>query len=118
MLFRSATNALNASLANQQAGLQAANLGLNAYGAMGNMASGIAGIGTNLGNYGLNLNQQWGSLGQQYQNMYTNAANQNQTNASNVLQAPINIGGAGVQLPAGLGSGSTGSTAVQANTVK
>ena len=110
--------ALNAALANQNAGLQGANLGLNAYNSMGNMAQGLGALGTNIGNYNLNLTNQQMGLGQQYQNMYTNAANQNQTNASNVLQAPINIGGAGVQLPAGLGSGSTGSTAVQANTVK
>ena len=58
----------------------------------------------------MGVTQGWGTLGTQLQNMYTNAANQNQTNAANVANAPITWGNTGMASISGLGSGQSGPT--------
>ena len=49
--WQNASNALNASLANQQAGIAGANLNLGAYNAQGNMAQGLGAIGSQRADY-------------------------------------------------------------------
>ena len=88
--WQNAANALNASLANQQAGIAGANLNLGAYNAQGNMAQGLGAIGNQqanynqqmLGNYANAANLSMGAGQNLWNNYYQ--GQQNAYNASNI----------------------------------
>ena len=85
---------LSAALANQQAGLQGNQQNIAAYGAMGNMATGLGSIGTNIGNFN---QQQLGNMAQIYnttQGLQQSWMDQQQKNAINQYQAPYKAAGA------------------------
>jgi len=84
---------LNAALANQQAGLQGNQQNIAAYGAMGNMATGLGSIGTNIGNFN---QQQLGNMAQIYnttQGLQQSWMDQQQKNAINQYGAPYKTAG-------------------------
>jgi len=89
--WQNANNALQASMANQQAGLQGNAQNIAAYGAMGNMASGLGSIGQ----YNANFNQQYlGNLGQLYnttQGLQQSYLDKQQQNAINQQLGASNI---------------------------
>jgi len=77
---------LSAALANQQAGLQGNQQNIAAYGAMGNMATGLGTIGTNIANFNQQQFGNLGAMGNTWQSGMTTAENQrmvNQYNATN-----------------------------------
>jgi hypothetical protein len=85
---------LSAALANQQAGLQGNQQNIAAYGAMGNMATGLGSIGTNIGNFN---QQQLGNMAQIYnttQGLQQSWMDQQQKNAINQYQTPYKAAGA------------------------
>lgn len=102
---------LNAAMANQQAGLQGNQQNIAAYGAMGNMATGLGSIGTNIANYNQQQLGNWGAMGNTYQSGMTEAANQAQKNEWNVQNPGAIVSPfASTIMPSGGGSNTTGTT--------
>lgn len=111
-----AQNALQAGMANQAAGLQANQQGIGAFGAMGNMAQGLAGIGVQQGNYGFGLNEQLGKYASGKLGLLHGAAERQFENAGRIVNAPIVEAGKGLGAMQGLGGGQGGTAIQQTNT--
>ena len=108
--MQNAQLAQQAALANQQAGLQANQQNIGAYGAMGNMAGGLGSLGATVGNYNANLANMWGQAGSTLQGLGQNYFNQLQQNAANIYGGPTTLGNQGMNLLGGMGGGQSGMT--------
>ena len=75
---------LTAGIQNQQAGLSAQGLNLQAYNQAGQQAQGLLGVGQGMGAYNQNLLQNWGAAGNTLQNLAQNYYNQRQQSAQNL----------------------------------
>jgi hypothetical protein len=106
-----AQNALNASLANQQAGLQGNQQNIAAYGAMGNMATGLGSIGTNVANYNQQQLGNWGAMGNTWQSGMNDAEKQRQLNEWNIQNPGAIVSPfSNAIMPSGGGTNTTGTT--------
>ncbi len=83
---------LSAALANQQAGLQGNQQNIAAYGAMGNMATGLGSIGTNIANFNQQQFGNLGAMGNTWQSGMTTAENQRMINEYNSINPATPLG--------------------------
>mgnify|MGYP003337327041 CR=1 FL=1 len=113
--IQNAQLAQQAALANQQAGLQANQQNIGAYGAMGNMAQGLGALGSTIGNYNANLANMWGQAGSTLQGLGQGWYNQQQQNAANIYGGPTTLANQGINTLGGMGGGQSG---VQGSTQK
>jgi len=83
---------LSAALANQQAGLQGNQQNIAAYGAMGNMATGLGTIGTNIANFNQQQFGNLGAMGNTWQSGMTAAEQQRMINEYNSINPATPLG--------------------------
>jgi hypothetical protein len=83
---------LQSQMANQQAGLQGNQQNIAAYGAMGNMATGLGSIGTNIANFNQQQFGNLGAMGNTWQSGMTTAENQRMINEYNSINPATPLG--------------------------
>ena len=107
-LLQNAQFSQQAALANQQAGLQANQQNIGAYGQMLGAAQGLGALGSTVGNYNANLANMWGQAGSTLQGLGQGYYNQQQQNAANIWGGPTTLANQGISTLGGMGGGQSG----------